>query len=279
MNRTITIITILLATAILSSAVMAGTSSAQSIPKPAVPQFSIQVIDRSYDTPTTYTTDPYSGKQTSSPGYHVEDIIVQGKIRNQPFTPYKLPNPNSTSNYDTSRSIDFYYNISYRGHFGGEWRQLYGTEDDDYIKQSYGQEYTSFNLSRYNAAEFHEGDQIDVRVSAFIGYETWGFMAAQPYRILNGQDSGWSNTLTVTINKDPSAANTYATTIDASPYPIMTTPPSTAPTVTRNPASNPTPSIPEVSGAAVAVILVMASLLVAAVVKTKKPNKAKMVKL
>jgi hypothetical protein len=275
MNRTITLITVLLAIIALNSMVMTETASAQSIPKPAVPQFSIQVVDHSYDNPTTYTTDPYSGKQTANPGYHVDDIRVEGKIKNQPFTPYNVPNPDSTSNYDTYLDIEFYYNISFRGHFGGEWRKLLGTEDDDYLKQNYGSENTPFNLSRNNAAEFHEGDQIDVRVSAFIGYETWGFTGGWPYRILNGEDSGWSSTLTVTISKDPSDSNIYASTIDNSPYPTITTPPTTAPTLTQNPSSTPTPSVPELSGAAIMCLLVALPLIAGVVVKTKisKQNK------
>jgi hypothetical protein len=275
MNRTITLI-ILFAIITTNAMIMAETTSAQSTPKPAVPQFSIQVVDHSYDTPTTYTTDPYSGKQTANPGYHVEDIRVEGKIKNQPFSPYKVPNPDSTSNYDTYLNIEYYYNISFRGHFGGEWRKLLGTEDDDYLKQNYGSEYTPFNLSRNNAAEFHEGDQIDVRVSAFIGYETWGFAGGWPYRILNGEDSGWSTILTVTISKDPSAPNTYATTIDNSPYPTITTPPTTAPTLTQNPSATPTPSVPELPGAAIACLLVALPLIAAAVVKIKTSNKNKL---
>ncbi len=263
MKRTIALIFML--SFLTSSVIM--TASAQSIPHPAVPQFSIRMVDYSYDTPTTYTTDPYSGKQVANPGYHVDDIRVEVKIKNQPFTPYTIPNPNATGNYDSDLGIEFYYNISFRGHFGTEWRQLDGTEDVDYPKQNYGSEYTSFNLSRNNAVEFRDGDQVDVRVKAIIGYETWGFVGTWPYRILNGEDSGWSQTLTITISKDPSSDNTYASTIDGSLYPTLTTP-QTTPTSTTSPA--PTPTVPEFPVLAILPLLVLMPLVITGYMRRKR---------
>jgi hypothetical protein len=216
-------------------------ASAQTLPHPSVPQFSIKVVDYSYDVPTTYTTDPYSGKQISNSGYDVEDIRIEGKIKNQHFSPYTISNPNSTS---TNLNIEFIYNIRYKGHFGNEWRQLFGSEDVDFLKQNYNSDYTTFNISRNNAIEFREGDQIDVQIKGVIGFETWGFASAWPYRILNGEDSGWSNTLTVTIRKDPSSSNTYATTIDSSPYPTLTSPQSVSTPTPTSPVS-PSPTVPE----------------------------------
>ncbi len=226
---------------------MVGCAFAQAIPKPSVPQFSIQVVDYSYDVPTTYSIAPYTGKQITNPGYHVDDIRVEGKIKNQHFTPYTVPNPNSTSSYDTDLKIIFYYNICYKGHFGSEWRQLYGSEDVDFLKQNYGAEYTNFTASRYNAVEFQEGDQVDFQVRAVIGFETWGFLGTWSYRILNGEDSGWSNTLTVTISKNTTSSNTHATTIDGSPYPLLTSPqtfstPTSSPAPTSAPDQTPPPS-------------------------------------
>ena len=105
------------------------------------------------------TTDSYTGKQVTNPGYHVDDIRVEGKIKNQHFTPYMIPNPNSTNSYNANLNIDFYYNIRYKGHFGkeSEWMKLYGTRDVDFLKQNYGSEYTNFTASRYNARMFQDG--------------------------------------------------------------------------------------------------------------------------
>ncbi len=232
------------------SLIMVEPVSAQTIPKPSVPQFSIQVVDYSYDVPTKYSTDSYTGKQTTIPGYHVDDIRVEGKIKNQHFTPYIIPNPNSTSNHDANLNIDFYYNIRYKGHFGSEseWMKLVGTRDVDFLIQNYDSEYTNFTVAGYDARMFEEGAAIDFQVKAFIGFETWGFVGTFPYRILNGEESGWSNTQTLTISKDATSSNTYVTNIDSSPYPTIESPQTfTTPTPTSiiSETPSPTPTVPE----------------------------------
>jgi hypothetical protein len=236
-------LTLLLVLVLVSSgAAFVSSGQAQtSVSKPAVPQFSLQVVDYSYDVPTSYYTDPYTGQQVANPGYHVADIRVEGKIKNQPFSPYIIPNPNATSRSNADLNIDFYYSIRYKGHFGDEWRQLDGTRDVDFLKQNYGSEYSNFTATRYNAFEFQEGSQIDFQVKAVIGFETWGFVATFPYRMLNGEDSGWSNTLSVTISQNTTAiTNAFASSIDSSSYPILTLPQS-SPTTTPTPATS-TPS-------------------------------------
>lgn len=239
--------------------------SAQSTPKPSVPQFSIQVVDYSYDVPTTYSTNPFTGKQVTHYGYHVDVIEVKGNIKNQHFTPYTIPDPNSTGNY---LNIDFYYDIRYRGHFGGEWKQLYGSYDVDFLKQKYASEYTNFTADTYNAPGLQEGAVIDFQVKAHIGFETWGGISYFPYRILNGEESGWSNTLTVTISKDATSSNAYMTNIDSSPYPTLESPETlTTPTQTSiiSGTSIPRPSVPELPFIAalslLAVILLIATIL------------------
>jgi len=197
-------------------------------------------------------------------GYHVDVIAVKGNIKNQHFTPYTIPDPNSTGNY---LNIDFYYDIRYRGHFGGEWRQLYGTYDVDFLKQNYGLEFTNFTADTSNAPGLQEGAVIDFQVRAYIGFETWGGIP-YPYRVLNGEESGWSNTLTVTISKDATSSNAYATTIDSSPYPkiasseTLTTP---TPTFIISATPSPTPSVPELPFIAalflLAVIFLIATIL------------------
>lgn len=39
--------------------------------KPSVPEFTVKLVDNSYDVPPTQTTDPYTGTKTI-PGYHVK---------------------------------------------------------------------------------------------------------------------------------------------------------------------------------------------------------------
>ena len=248
-------------------------ANAQTTPKPSIPQFSIQVVDYSYDVPTKYSTDSYTGKQTTIPGYHVDDIRVEGKIKNQHFTPYTIPNPNSTSNYDANLNIDFYYNIRYKGHFGSEseWMKLAGTRDVDFLIQNYGSEYTNFTVAGYDARMFQEGAVIDFQVNAYIGFETWGFVGTFPYRILNGEESGWSNTQTLTISKDATSSNTYATNIDSSPYPIIESPQTlTTPTPTSTQNPTPTPTVPELSWLAILPLLIATPLIALILLKKKR---------
>jgi hypothetical protein len=51
-------------------------ASAQSNPKPSVPQFSVHWADRSYDIPQTTSTDPYTGKSITNPAQHVTNKTI-----------------------------------------------------------------------------------------------------------------------------------------------------------------------------------------------------------
>ena len=79
----------LLALLALSNLVMVGSVFAQSIPTPSVPEFSLRFVDASYDVPTTYTIDDYTGQNITHPGYHVENRTIEVRIKNQPFTSYE----------------------------------------------------------------------------------------------------------------------------------------------------------------------------------------------
>jgi hypothetical protein len=170
-------------------------------------------------------------------------------------------------------NIDFYYNISYKGHFGNEWRQLHGSEDVDFLKQSYGSDYTDFNISRNNDIDLQDGSQVDVRVKAVIGFETWGFASAWPYRILNGEDSGWSSTLTVTVSKNATSDNTYTSTVDSSTYPTLVSPQSVSTPTPTSPVS-PTPTVPEFTILAVFTLFAIIPAIIMMLVRKKAMLKA-----
>jgi hypothetical protein len=86
-------------------------ANAQTIPKPSVPQFTIETISSPYDVSPTHSIDPYTGQSTTIPSYHVENKTTEIKITNQPFTPYQ------TTIGDTNWTINLYYNIRLKGHF------------------------------------------------------------------------------------------------------------------------------------------------------------------
>src|SRR3990172_3290742 len=85
MNKKFVLLLILILTA---SSLTAVNLANASIPKPSVPEFTLKLVDSSYDEPTTYSTDPYTGKQVTHEGYHVESRTIELKIKNQPFTPF-----------------------------------------------------------------------------------------------------------------------------------------------------------------------------------------------
>ena len=177
------------------------------IPKPSVPEFTVELIDSSYDVPTTYSIDPYTGENVTHTGYHVECRTIEVTIKNQPFVSY----------YDTSRNwtINFYYNIRIKGHYSEGWTELYRASDGyptmwsdseytvisfqgDYSPTS-GMEFTSQTIM----TKFPSGGQVDFQVEAMIGYvHRTGEPPWFPWQF-TGETSGWSETRTITIDITP----------------------------------------------------------------------------
>lgn len=211
MNKVLTIA--LMLALVASSLIMVQTSSAQSIPKPSVPEFSVQIADRSYDVAQTTTsyTDPYTGKTTTQvqPGYHVVNRTIEVKIKNQPFNSFTDSSGNK---------ISLYYNISTKPHYGGDWT-YYTTPSG----QTWGQAFPASN-SQYTMLEFGfggygeaasqqigyvtPGGEVDFRVQAQIGYYhyEWVSLGGSDHPLLGGlvprfagQVSEWSNPETVKI--------------------------------------------------------------------------------
>jgi hypothetical protein len=174
-----------------------------AMPKPSVPEFTVKLIDSSYDVPTTYSIDPYTGENVTHPGHRVENRTIAVTIKNQPFVPF----------YDVSSgwNISFYYGVRVKGHYVENWTELYLVEDVP--TQSYS-EYTvlSYALSGEDTyilgdkmMEFPPGAQVDFQVEAMIGYVHRVFnpnatnqLEMYPY-YFTGETSGWSETRTITI--------------------------------------------------------------------------------
>ena len=99
----------------LYSLFMVGSVFAQPIPKPSVPEFTINQVDRSYDVPVTitYSTNPFTGEKVENRtgGYRVQNKTIDITIKNQPFTPIDLGN---------GSVIQLYYSVRAKGHFG-DW--------------------------------------------------------------------------------------------------------------------------------------------------------------
>jgi hypothetical protein len=152
--------------------------AATSIPKPAVPEFTVKLVDSSYDIPTTYSIDPYTGENMTHLGSHVERRTIEFKIKTQPFTPFWVQESPSAANW----SVNFYYNIRVKGHFSEHWTEMFLASDgypsqdyeSDYRVLSYQGEYSSTEGMKFNAGSimtsFPPGAQVDFQVEAMIGY-------------------------------------------------------------------------------------------------------------
>lgn len=67
---------------------MVKPAHAQSIPTPSVPEFTVKFVNASYEVPTSYSTDPYTGQNVTHSSYFVENSSIELTITNQPFVSF-----------------------------------------------------------------------------------------------------------------------------------------------------------------------------------------------
>jgi hypothetical protein len=238
------VVLLLLTVLVSSSLVMVGSVSAQSIPKPSVPEFTLKFTDNSYDVPPRYDFDPYTGKDViMEPGYHVQEKIVEVIIKNQPFTSYTDANGNV---------ISLYYSIRIKGSFGDYWwypdNSAYERVDDEgeivnYKGADLDSDYTLFKYglvgNNGTRASRHldisdDGGKADFQVQAFIGYMTCvddpfvpGIPVYDPtitphHFVFIGEEGDWSDTQTITIPasqmQSPEPTSSPEATLTPTPY-------------------------------------------------------------
>jgi len=172
---------------------MIGSISAQTIPRPSVPEFTLKFVAHPHDVPPTYEIDPYTGKNvTITEGYHVSNKTIEVVIRNQQSNPYSL-----------------YYNVSMKGHYENDWTYI---PNGDQSYPASNSDYTVITISEYysrpaGVEEVTDPIQIDFRVKALIGYYTriyddYTFPLGQLYHdVFAGETSSWSNTQTLTLTQ------------------------------------------------------------------------------
>ncbi len=205
-----------------STLIMAKPAFAQ-VPTPSVPQFTVYLIDNSYDVPPTsptYTTNPYTGAQqlvsSGSPGYHVQSFSIQLWIFSQHL---------SYSNGSTTLST--YYSVRAKGHFSQDWTISSVNNNESNSK------YTVLSMS---ADDYPTGGQVDFQVQAILGYfaTTWvwdlpGFyippqtlyvgdpaFGSYQTNFVTEAASDWSSTQTITIGDN---TNPIATPSQSQPTP------------------------------------------------------------
>lgn len=173
-----------------------------SIPKPSVPEFTMKLVDNSYDVPLTYTyeIDPFTGEevQISSGGYHVENKSLVFTIKNQQFTPCTVKDGNVTN---------LHYKIRVKGHFAEDWTEL-GYIDSTDAETTIKAYALGENSDIYMLRGVTSGGQVDFQVQALIGYayEVYDYDTHSGLFYLyfpgetcfTGETSGWSSTQTLT---------------------------------------------------------------------------------
>lgn len=233
------------------SSVMMVRPVCSAITKPSIPEFTVNLVDHSYDIPTTYSTDPYTGETVTHPGHRVENKSIEVRIKNQPFASYLDEN---------GSLVGLFYNIRVKGHFE-DWTGEPNSENYVYRSDS---EYTvkSYTLGE-NGLEITLGGQVDFQVEALIGYYTRVYGTPVPgipgsgtsyYDVFTGETSGWSNTQTITVSGNSSTTDSGA-----------------SPTDGQNPSA--TPEVPEFLLWIILAILTIAMLAVAAVFRRKSQTK------
>lgn len=134
---------ILILAMISSSLMMVKPVSAQSIPKPSVPDFTLKFVDNSYDVPATVSTpNPYTNETTILPGYHVSNKSIEIIVKNQPFA----------YSYNGS-TYHLYYNVQSKPHFGENWTERYPIIVRP--NSPYNWDNKSWSYSKYLTDEFH----------------------------------------------------------------------------------------------------------------------------
>ena len=238
----------------ISTLLMIKPVDAQVIPKPSVPEFTVDyVVHTSYIEPT-YTINPYTGEnETKTSGGQVTNETVVFTIRNQPFAPYEDTN----GNY-----IGFYFNFRYKGHYETQWSYEPFNPDGKSVYAAGGwafgpfphyaqssSDYTTFTFKLHKFIEYSSEStsdgQLDFQVQAQIGniFPSEGVSPSLgSYYNFTGQTSDWSSTHTITIGEN---SNT----------------------------PSPSPTVPEFPITAVLSLLIVLPLLVTVLLRRKNQQK------
>jgi len=208
---------ILILTMVVSSLSMTTIQpvSAQSIPTPSVPEFTVKYVNDSYYVPPQYAVDQYSGKTVQTGGgFALDNETIVITITPQPFTSYRDKDGNA---------INLLYNVEYKGNFGQTWMEdgvshgdivVFGLGDDGYDE--------NVGLPFVALGDLSAGDQVDFRVQAQIGYYNYTYsgvgspdIASSYYIVFIGKTSDWSNIQTITIPGDSASIYTSPDSLSA----------------------------------------------------------------
>lgn len=232
MNEKIVLALILVMALSTLSMTTVKSASAQSIPTPSGPTFTLKLIQASYD---VTTTNPYSGTVTTT---QVDNSTIQVTIKNQPFT---------YSYNGTTYSL--YYDVQTKGHFENDWtdcyplisrlasQPVYNTTTSQYseplaefINNNPIQSNSEYTVLSISAATYPPNSELDFRVQAIVGHESQYFVADHIYPpnighyqtgIIFDLASGWSNIQTINLANGSVSTSTSPTPISTAAVPEL----------------------------------------------------------
>jgi hypothetical protein len=209
-NKTSALILTLILTLPCLTLLTANLAAAQTIPKPSTPEFTVTLLNSSYDIPPTSTVNPYNGEVTTKAGQHVESRTIQLSVKNQPFTPYTVQWQSGDQYYN--KTVYLHYEVHWKGHFEQIWHQRYYPVDEYYMitpeDAALKNEYTIFT---YKGDYWPLDATIDFQVKAYIGYVKYVQESSIGGFAFTGEESDWSNTQTITLTQTPTTPTTTPT--------------------------------------------------------------------
>jgi hypothetical protein len=172
----------------LTVTVLAAQPIGAAVPKPAVPEFTIQLVDNSTPETITYQINPYTGENESRVRLAVYGLKMHLTIKNQPYP--AVVDGNAT---------ELHYNVRTKGHYSEEWETGHVESVTPQTAPADGSGYTELVLE---AGGFVSRAKVDVQVQAELGYEYYVSLPNHPNFVDMGGDwqtSEWSQTQTVDI--------------------------------------------------------------------------------
>jgi hypothetical protein len=214
-------------------------ASAQTIPKPSVPEFTVQYADNSYSIPADTSIDPFTGKTVINQAQYITNQTVQVTIKNQ-----TIPS-----------SAYLFYEIRMKGHYSQDWANISSIQANTHSEYTVllygidGNNASSYFTSRLD--EISSGGTVDFQVQAQVWHYEQSKDIFGSWNQVLWAASDWSNTQTITIGQ--------------------TSPTSPAiPTITSI-SSSPTPAVPELTYCTLLIVLIFV-IITAATLVSKKVN-------
>lgn len=199
-----------------SSLIMIKPADSQTIPKPSVPEFTVKLVDNSYDVPPTTrsTTNYYKNITTTTviSGYHVRNVTIELTMRNQPYPPDVGGNKTS-----------LIYQIQMKPHFAQNWTDASPTSIIPTTVPINGSGYTIANFP----ANYAPNDEVDFRVQSVLLYEHVVFRYTRlpffgsdfgyyPFNVTDiYETSDWSPAQTFTMPNTPVQNPGFSLSLDA----------------------------------------------------------------